>query len=31
MNEKANAAMRQFLEAMGLDLAACGMERRRSA
>ena len=27
MNEKANAAMRQFLEAMGLDLAACGMEK----
>ena len=27
MNEKASAAMRRFLEAMGLDLAACGMEK----
>ena len=27
MNEKASAAMRQFLAAMGLDLAAEGMER----
>ena len=27
MNEKASAAMRDFLEAMGLDLAAHGMEK----